>query len=256
MACGHNLMSRTLTIDDGDVVLFSRRCLSMPFVPAFICASAKLTAWTPYDHIGVVTRDPSTGRLQLLEANMGGVTAHALHERLVRSKALAFAVRKLVATGSGGGRDVSTARRDIQACAREIVGRPYNPSFLDMTRALAASVVHHGTAAAAACDHAHRVARDAPSSPTAALAAPVADDSAATSRGYYCSHLVADVLVRAGVLARARRSQVITVLPSYEESGAPLTLLNRRAVCGRTTSRPTSPRPRGCGPCTRCPGTP
>ena len=211
-------MGRTVTIDDGDVLLFSRRCLSMPYIPAFICAGAKVAAWTPYDHIGVVTRSRATGQLQLLEANMGGVTAYALQERLTRSKALAFAVRKLVATGDREP-DMSTARFGIQRRAAELVGRPYNPSFLDMTWALLASMTHHRTPEAAVYDQLHRAVRD-PATPPAVLTAcqRQASQVNTTKAGelaagthparYYCSHVVADVLRSANVLAPARHPKV------------------------------------------------
>lgn len=106
-------------LDSGDVVLFNRRCTSMPVTGALLCVVSKLFSNSQWDHVGVVIRHPATGELLFLEADFGGVKLRSLEERVKRSKSNEIAVRRLslVRTGS--------LREKFYAFAQEMVGRPY-----------------------------------------------------------------------------------------------------------------------------------
>lgn len=45
-------------IECGDLILFSRPCMSMTILPAVICLCAKQTSFSTYDHIGIVIECP------------------------------------------------------------------------------------------------------------------------------------------------------------------------------------------------------
>ena len=152
----------------------------MSLIPGFICTVAKATAFTPYDHIGLVVADETTGQLNLLEANMGGVTAYNLQERLSKSKASHFAVRKLVHAPS-------SSHSVLSQLASQLVGQPYNPSFLTMTQAYLASVTSHASPLSVNYAHLQRTRRElqqtsfsSTSMPTAATTATAAAVAAMT----------------------------------------------------------------------------
>ena len=106
-------------LDSGDIVLFNRRCLSMPPAGAALCAVSKLFSNSAWDHVGVVIRHPATGELLFLEADFGGVKLRSLEERVRRSKSNEIAVRKLSVVRS------SSMREKFYAFAQEMLGRPY-----------------------------------------------------------------------------------------------------------------------------------
>lgn len=83
-------------IETGDLLLFSRPCTAMDPLSAVICMGAKTLGWTHWDHIALVVENPKTKHLYLLEANAKGVTMHLLQDRLSRTKAHSFGVRKLI----------------------------------------------------------------------------------------------------------------------------------------------------------------
>lgn len=97
-----------IDIECGDIILFSRPCLNMNFIPAAICIAAKQSACTSFDHIGIVVEAPSnnnnvdkndaTGRgdLYLLEANMRGVTCRLLKDVLERTSSVHYSIRYLI----------------------------------------------------------------------------------------------------------------------------------------------------------------
>ena len=211
-----NEQDQSITIESGDLVLFSRNCFAMSLIPGFICTIAKASAFTPYDHIGLVVADETTGQLNLLEANMGGVTAYNLQERLTKSKASHFAVRKLIHAPS-------SVHHVLSKHATQLVGQPYNPSFVTMTQAYLASVTSHASPLSVNYAHLQRTRRElqqtsSSTSPTtiAMTMTPHDGDDWMTAlehrttslfspsphnvpaKGYYCSHLVASVLTSAG----------------------------------------------------------
>ena len=225
-------------------MLFSRNCFAMSLIPGFICTIAKASAFTPYDHIGLVVADETTGQLNLLEANMGGVTAYNLQERLTKSKASHFAVRKLVHAPS-------SFHHVLSKHATQLVGQPYNPSFVTMTQAYLASVTSHASPISVNYAQLQRTRRElqqtsSTTSPTAvamtmtshdgddwmtalenrttSLFSPPSPPSPPPqnipSKGYYCSHLVASVLTSAGEYHTRSyhvidNMTLISSLPSY-----------------------------------------
>ena len=106
-------------LDSGDIVLFNRRCSSMPVAGAALCVVSKLFSNSQWDHVGVVIRDPRTGELLFLEADFGGVKLRSLHERVKRSKSNEIAFRKLSIVRT------SSMREKFYAFAQEMVGTPY-----------------------------------------------------------------------------------------------------------------------------------
>jgi CRP-like cAMP-binding protein len=106
-------------LDAGDIVLFNRRCMSMPPAGAALCALAKFSHNSRWDHVGIVVADPRGGGLLFLEADFGGVKLRSLAERVSRSKSNEISVRRLnlVRTDAMRGRLFDFAQR--------MLGRPY-----------------------------------------------------------------------------------------------------------------------------------
>ncbi|CAN8074239.1 unnamed protein product [Agarophyton chilense] len=106
-------------LDSGDIVLFNRRCTSMPLAGAVLCKVSKLFSNSQWDHVGIVIRHPATGELLFLEADFGGVKLRSLTERVRRSKSNEIAVRQLSIVRN------SSMREKFYAFSQEMVGRPY-----------------------------------------------------------------------------------------------------------------------------------
>eukprot|EP00178_Gracilaria_changii_P014614 TRINITY_DN410_c0_g1_i1.p1 TRINITY_DN410_c0_g1~~TRINITY_DN410_c0_g1_i1.p1 ORF type:complete len:1185 (+),score=147.68 TRINITY_DN410_c0_g1_i1:282-3836(+) len=106
-------------LDSGDIVLFNRRCTSMPLAGAVLCKVSKLFSNSQWDHVGIVIRHPATGELLFLEADFGGVKLRSLSERVRRSKSNEIAVRQLSIVRN------SSMREKFYAFSQEMVGRPY-----------------------------------------------------------------------------------------------------------------------------------
>ncbi|PXF45357.1 Mitochondrial adenine nucleotide transporter ADNT1 [Gracilariopsis chorda] len=106
-------------LDSGDIVLFNRRCTSMPLAGAVLCKMSKLFSNSQWDHVGIVIRHPATGELLFLEADFGGVKLRSLSERVRRSKSNEIAIRQLSIVRN------SSMREKFYAFAQEMVGRPY-----------------------------------------------------------------------------------------------------------------------------------
>ena len=127
----------SLNIEAGDLLLFERPCSKMDIFSGFICCSAKLTAVSRYDHIGVVAED-NNGILVLLEANMNGVTARPLLERLQRTSAISFTVRKLL------GPKPPAFKAALRELTNQAVGKQYNSSITSMLQGLVVGYYEHG----------------------------------------------------------------------------------------------------------------
>lgn len=106
-------------LDSGDIVLFNRRCLSMPPAGAGLCAISKVMSNSRWDHVGIVVRDPRDGELLFLEADFGGVKLRSLEERVRRSKSNQIAVRRLSVVRT------DAFRERLFSFAAEMLGRPY-----------------------------------------------------------------------------------------------------------------------------------
>jgi hypothetical protein len=152
-------MRNGIDIECGDIILFSRPCLNMSIIPAVICVAAKQSSFSSYDHIGLVVEgDPDPipnpnsngddkgldngengvkGVLYLLEANMNGVTCRRLEERLQRTTAIHYSVRKLIGSKS------EAFKTKLWEESQKIVGNGYNPSFLNMANSLVCSYLAH-----------------------------------------------------------------------------------------------------------------
>jgi solute carrier family 25 (mitochondrial phosphate transporter), member 23/24/25/41 len=106
-------------LDSGDIVLFNRRCMSMPPAGAALCALAKGMSNSNWDHVGIVVRDPASGELLFLEADFGGVKLRSLKERVRRSKSHEIAVRRLSIVRT------ESMRQKLYSFASNMLGRPY-----------------------------------------------------------------------------------------------------------------------------------
>lgn len=119
-------------LDSGDIVLFNRRCLSMPPYGAAICGVAKLFSNSSWDHVGIVVRRPASAtapdgaavgeeeeELLFLEADLGGVKLRSLRERLARSKSNEIAIRRLSAVRT------DEMREKLYSFAQDMLGTPY-----------------------------------------------------------------------------------------------------------------------------------
>ena len=84
-----------LALDTGDVILFNRRCWTMSAFGAVLCQTAKFVASSDWDHVGVIVKRVSDGKLMLLEATLRGVRLRPFDERLIHSTAHAIQVRRL-----------------------------------------------------------------------------------------------------------------------------------------------------------------
>lgn len=121
----------------------------MPFFASCICFSAKLTAVSSFDHVGIIIEctDQNNdlyeyGELYLLEANMGGVTLHRLNERLNKTKAKSIAIRQLTQNNNI---NISTeTKTKLWDSGVALVGSKYDSSMITMTAALFTSYLYHG----------------------------------------------------------------------------------------------------------------
>jgi hypothetical protein len=132
-------MSLQLNIESGDIVLFSRKCSRMLPLPAAICVSAKVSSWTVWDHVGIVVEHPETKELLFLEANIQGITAYPLIDRIKRTSANQIAVRKLHRIDDDNVNFQSLLWNTIQ----KYLAFQYNSSFSHMTAAAYASYTSH-----------------------------------------------------------------------------------------------------------------
>ncbi len=109
-------------LDSGDIVLFNRRCFSMPVCGAALCGLAKVFSNSAWDHVGMVIREPRTGELLFLEADFGGVKLRNLAERVKRSQSKEIAIRKLALPRT------DALRKVLHEFATDICGTPYDSS--------------------------------------------------------------------------------------------------------------------------------
>jgi len=107
------------SVDSGDIVLFNRRCTSMPPYGAAICIVAKFFSNSKWDHVGIVVRDPDSKQLFFLEADLGGVKLRKLSDRVTKSNSHDIAVRRLSAMRT------DEFRRQLWNFAQQMTGRPY-----------------------------------------------------------------------------------------------------------------------------------
>jgi len=147
----NNNANEEIIINTGDIILFDRPCYLMKPIPCFICYSAKFTAASSYDHIGIViecTTDSNPnykmGELYLLEANIGGVTLHPLIDRLSRTKSKKIALRKLISSNNINNNNLFNIKNELWNLALSKVGREYDSSFITMSYALLQSYLSHG----------------------------------------------------------------------------------------------------------------
>jgi hypothetical protein len=115
-------------VDPGDVILFSRKCTTMDPISASICLGAKWGTLSEWDHVGIVTRN-CEGELEIVEANIGGITRRPLDKRLVRTRANKIAIRKI-----HGPKPVDFEEK-LDGVIDRYLDKSYNSSFLDMSRA-------------------------------------------------------------------------------------------------------------------------
>jgi hypothetical protein len=125
-------------IEPGDVILFSRQCSSMDIISASICLGAKIGTLSEWDHVGIVTKGKQRegeedtdgeGVLEIVEANIGGITRRPLTKRLLRTRANKIAIRKI-----HGPKGADFAQR-LDRTVDWYVDKGYNASLTDMTRA-------------------------------------------------------------------------------------------------------------------------
>jgi hypothetical protein len=125
-------------IDDGDVLIFDRPCTSMDPLSAVICIGAKLSTISAWDHVGIVVRGHD-GNLNVLEANMSGVTIRPLNDRIKKSKSNKIAVRKLY------GAKPPEFSDKLTTLAYSVVGKSYNSSMKDFINALYTSYADYSS---------------------------------------------------------------------------------------------------------------
>lgn len=189
-------------IEAGDIILFSRQCLMMPTIPAGICMAAKLTSFSPYDHVGIVVErvENNEKKLFILEANMGGVTCLPLIDRLKLSKkSNLISVRKLINAHVVN----PDYKNQLSLFVDSVINSGYNTSFESMTKALFSSYlslkrsdsrqINFGNGD----DHFLLPARER--SPTEMNFSDI-DKKTDIAEQYYCSQLVATALVSLGML--------------------------------------------------------
>jgi hypothetical protein len=126
-------------IEPGDVILFSRDCLAMPFTACLVCCGAKLFSGSSYDHIGIVIQEPLTEALFIMEANMGGVTLIPLKNRIERTSSRVLAVRKLVHVEP----DNPTYKSRLWDLSQSYLKFGYNSSFSTNLQSVVHSHAHH-----------------------------------------------------------------------------------------------------------------
>ncbi len=88
----------SVVVDAGDLILFSRQCTTMDMISCMICLAAKIGTGklNGYDHIGIVVRNMDTNELEILEANVSGVTLRNLKDRLDRTRSNIIGIRKII----------------------------------------------------------------------------------------------------------------------------------------------------------------
>jgi hypothetical protein len=133
-------------VDPGDIILFSRQCSSMDMLSASICLGAKLGTLSSWDHVGIVTRNHD-GQLEIVEANLGGITRRPLEQRLLRTRANKVAIRKI----SGPKPEGFDGKLDL--VIERYLNKNYNSSFFDMSRAWfhSYSYMYYGESSLSSC---------------------------------------------------------------------------------------------------------
>lgn len=133
--------SLNIEIECGDLILFSRRCLSMGFTAGTICLGAKFLNNSTYDHIGIVVEDIThpDKPLYLLEANMSGITKRLLHKRLKATSSSHIAIRKTIYQNQKN----DLFKQNLWNLSEKFIGKNYNDSFFTMTNALIYSYIDH-----------------------------------------------------------------------------------------------------------------
>eukprot|EP00981_Chlorochromonas_danica_P000200 scaffold50_cov162-Ochromonas_danica.AAC.18 len=132
-----------IEVESGDLFLVSRPCHKMDMMSMAICYGAKVVGNSDWDHLGIVVEDPHTKELHLLEANLSGVSLYPLKDRILRSKASLFAVRKLLnnpgspSTSEEG--DGTEKKEALWRLAKRYHNKKYNDSFLQMAAAAVSS---------------------------------------------------------------------------------------------------------------------
>ena len=130
-------------IEEGDLILFSRKCSSMDFLSASICFGAKIGTISEWDHVGLVIKsqrkqgnEGKEGKegeeeeiLEILEANLGGITRRPLKKRLLQTRANKIGIRKIY------GRKSKDFNQKLNEIVSSYVDKGYNSSFIDMTKA-------------------------------------------------------------------------------------------------------------------------
>jgi hypothetical protein len=136
-----------VSIESGDILLFSRPCLAMDPLSAFICTGAKLIAYSSYDHVAIAVENPETKKFFCLEANMNGVTLHPLIDRLSRTSAREIVVRKLIPPSSPSTTSASYESAAFKAklwqYATENASKKYNSSLQDLSMSSVTSHTLH-----------------------------------------------------------------------------------------------------------------
>lgn len=194
------------------------------------------------DHIGLVVENPEKNELFLLEANMGGVTLRPLSERIMRTKAQVIAVRKLIKLDSEA--EYAKLKETLWHSASERVHKMYNTSSMDLLKSTLASYGAHTMKSASlrkrinhlnrliidirneSCDYFNfpsnslmrilllRREQELSSSLEGAIAALQAKHdldlavavNEKTLPKYFCSQLVAEILVQSEVLSEQRHN--------------------------------------------------
>ena len=131
-----------LSVSAGDLVLFSRPCVSMDLGSSLICLGAKLFSGSSIDHVGIVVRDPTTSELLLLEANAKGVSLRSLVTRIMRSKSRIISIRKLFRKKANSQDEVVFQQR-LWSLAQRYIHYGYNGSVETNAQAVVRSHLHH-----------------------------------------------------------------------------------------------------------------
>ena len=133
---------RSISLEAGDLVLFSRSCTNMDPFSAALCISAKIGSWSAWDHVGIVV-PMSDGRLGIFEANLGGITLRSLGDRLRRTRSSKIAIRKLMKP-----KFISSAamNQHLQDFAVRVQNKTYTDSISTLGYALLMSHASEGDA--------------------------------------------------------------------------------------------------------------
>eukprot|EP01041_Mallomonas_annulata_P001146 gene1146-2213_t len=131
-----NLIIET-NVEAGDVILFNRPCYKMDPFSCFICYGAKASAFTSWDHVGIVVENDKS-ELFILEANANGVTCRSLIDRIRLSKTKSIAIRKLL------GEKPKNMKDQLWNMSQELTGKKYNSSLPTMIAGGISSYAMHG----------------------------------------------------------------------------------------------------------------